>query len=313
MINRLIIIFSILTLTKEKGYVMGGYDVSKDDKYIIFSAYSKSKNSSSIYRTNIDGTNTILIVEATNGESFWSPKYSNDGKKIVFTGQKGERKNPYSLYIADSNGNNKEKLTEGYGINSMFFSKYGNRILYLKDSNFIKHFPNRDAIRNTTDIYSFEIEKKIEKKLSNLNESTIFHLSEMDSIRLMFFSPVLDDFKLAGSVIYSIDSSKVISLIIPSNNPRGTADMYSAPYFSAKYNQMLLLAPYELYIMDMDTKIARMLYRDSKTNSEGLGMIDDYCMFNKKNKILFRKNREFSFCLINSNGKEFNEIQVIMP
>ena len=162
----IILIVAMVSFTScsgRKKYTMGLYDISKDDKYILFGAFSN--NRSSIYRTNIDGSNPVIIISATKEESFWSPRFSEDGKQIVFIGEKEDGSKIKSIYISNADGSNVEKLTEGSHIISAFFSKYENSIIYLKANEYGKYSPIGKEMPHGTDIYSVDITSKEVKKI----------------------------------------------------------------------------------------------------------------------------------------------------
>jgi hypothetical protein len=312
----IVLIVAMISVTScySKKYVMGLYDISKDDKYILFGAFSH--NRSSIYRTSIDGSNPIVIISATKEESFWSPMYSEDGKQIVFIGENEEKTNVSSVYIANADGSNITKLVEGNLITQVFFSKYHNEIIYLKANEFRSYSPVGKVMPHVMDIYAVDITSKQVKQLSNLNAYAIYQLSEIDSTTFLMFMPQSKDNE-SGMIIYSRESSKITGSIQPSNHPRAYPAMYDSPYYSSKYNELVFTAPYELYIMDMKTKIARALYSNvgygKGKSGEQEGMIESFCLFNTQNRVLFYEEKDTGFCAINADGTGFIRIPIELP
>jgi len=73
------------------------FDVSPDGNNIIVSWYSNK--SSSIYTTAVDGTKPKLLLTSKD-HSLDGPRYSNDGKKVLFiSGKLNELFNSLCIYI----------------------------------------------------------------------------------------------------------------------------------------------------------------------------------------------------------------------
>lgn len=121
----------------------------------------------------------------------------------------------------------------------------------------------------------------------------------------------------SGMKLYSRVSSKIIGSILPANHPRAFPSLYYEPKYSAKYNELVFIAPYELYIMDMETKIARALYSnvgDGKGKSgEQEGIIESFCFFNTQNRVLFYGKDGTDLCAINADDTGFTKIPIELP
>lgn len=77
---------------------IGLFDISQDDRYLIFS-YSKD-NESSIYQIDTNGQNLKKIVSSTDKMLFYNPKYSKRDNKILFLGRyKGTKDYYITIYI----------------------------------------------------------------------------------------------------------------------------------------------------------------------------------------------------------------------
>lgn len=56
---------------------IGFFDVSKDDKLIVFSIYAN--NEISIYQVDTNGNNLKKIVPASVDSNYFNPKFNKDG------------------------------------------------------------------------------------------------------------------------------------------------------------------------------------------------------------------------------------------
>jgi TolB protein len=172
--NRVLILFILFFAftsnrcrKEDKEIIIGNFDISNDDKQIVFSCYNN--NSSSIYSMDINGQNTKLLVKASNIKSYFNPKYSHDCSKIVFIAYvNGDLKN-CALFIANSDGTNIIRLTNGGEIiTEVAFSSNDSEIFFCKANVFKKYSPLGQDQAHDFDIYSINIKKRKIKKISEL-------------------------------------------------------------------------------------------------------------------------------------------------
>lgn len=81
-------------------------DYSRDDKWITYSGPNRSD--ANIWRARADGSETIQLTRQPLFAIF--PRWSPDGKQIVFVGKVGE--GPYKLYVIPRDGGTPRKLIE---------------------------------------------------------------------------------------------------------------------------------------------------------------------------------------------------------
>ena len=88
--------------------------------------------SSEIYVMDTDGKNTRRLTN--NRKSDWSPSWSPDGERIVFSAdRKGDDVN-YEIYVMDADGNNQRRLTNNRGDDGApSWSSDGKRIVFSSD------------------------------------------------------------------------------------------------------------------------------------------------------------------------------------
>ena len=81
---------------------------SPDGSKIAFVRYPNSGSSTILCVMNSDGTNQMQLISSGN---VWHPRFSPDGKQIVFQWSKGQGKDDYDIWITDLNGSNPVQMT----------------------------------------------------------------------------------------------------------------------------------------------------------------------------------------------------------
>ena len=290
-------------LQVETRNVLGDFDISKNDSIIIFSMYTK--NGSSIYQMNIDGTGQKKIINSDGNFSYFYPRYSKDDKRIVF--KKYNRTNSLisEICIANSDGSEIKQLTNlKENITDAIFSSYSNKIYFLKATEFGNYSPLAPKQAHGFDIYSLDLATKEVKKISNLNAYALCYLTEYDSTKLLITIKGGYD---GGMFLCQHTPFKLLKRIVPKNNPRRIPSLYYAAKYSILYNSLVFSAPYELYIMDTDTKMAKLLF-----SNVGYTTIDDFYFFNSQPKVLFMKDNGLSLYSLNFDGTGLEEIPITM-
>ncbi|MBK9097138.1 MAG: S9 family peptidase [bacterium] len=106
---------------------IGAYDISPDEKTIVFSLTSylmeSNKGNSDLYLINSDGTNLRVFKNSDSGES--EPKFSPDGSKIAYIMNS-------QIFISDIDGKNEKQITNVYsGASGIEWSNDGKKILFV--------------------------------------------------------------------------------------------------------------------------------------------------------------------------------------
>ncbi|CAG9619287.1 TolB-like translocation protein [Sutcliffiella rhizosphaerae] len=111
--------------------------ISPNDDTIIFSFYQSGD--AALYQANIDGTMVNQLTYPREDESHIQPRYSNDGRKILFLSQeKGKGEIKQTLYVMDANGSNLTKVTDGEElITDAIFSEDNQCIYYLSAQSYM--------------------------------------------------------------------------------------------------------------------------------------------------------------------------------
>lgn len=101
--------------------------LSPDESRVVFVVWPSDRESSQIYISDVDGSKWMPL---TSGQHYnWSPRWSPDGKKIVFeTTRDGERQ----IYTMNPDGKNQVNLTKNNDLcHSPAWTPDGNHIAYM--------------------------------------------------------------------------------------------------------------------------------------------------------------------------------------
>jgi len=272
---------------------IGLYDISNDDKSILFSFADKSN--SSIFQINTNGTSLKSIVSATPDSIYLNPKYSTNGSKILFIGRPKNTSYNSAIYIANSDGTKKQRLIANQGIiTEAIFSKCDDKIYYCKANEYGHYSPVGTDQAHDEDIYSVDLKTKKVNRITKLKAYGIFYISEYDCDHLLMNIPV--PYQNGMVKILKGDSMKV-DTINPRDHPRSNPDMYSTPRYSEKHNTFGFIATYELRIMNMDDKTSRVV-----VNHAGMPQIDNFLFLHQKRKLIFTTVSENTFYIVNFDG-----------
>lgn len=103
------------------------FDLSADEEQYLFSYYLDGNES--IYRSNADGTDVEKLVESENAR-LHSPRYSNDGAKILYLAENAEHIN--TLTVANEDGSEQKILTpDKTHVSEAVFSITGDKIYFI--------------------------------------------------------------------------------------------------------------------------------------------------------------------------------------
>lgn len=282
-------------------HLLGLYDISKDDKKVVFSYVRE--NSSSIYIIDLENFMVRKIVAETKDSIFLNPKYSKNNDKILFLGHDRTNLSSTSLYLSSSNGSNKVKIAEQQGIiTEAFFSACGNEIYFSKASTYGHYSILGNDQSHDVDIYSINTDTKQVKKISNLKAYGIYKLSEYDCEHFLFYAPIP---RSGGMVIMEKNPPQNIKYINPINNPRMDFSMYDSPIYSKKSDMIAFIATYQLLIMSMDNKISRVV-----VDHAGKAQIENLLFYHTKEKILYSVEGEDAFYKTDFDGLQTTKIPI---
>lgn len=282
-------------------------DISNDDTKIIFSL--KANNTSSIYYSDIEGNKIKALFVGTNENEYVNPRYTEDGKKIIFISHNlGDNSN--AICIANQDGSNLKSIpVNDVIVTEAVFSLVNNTVFFCGAKSFNKSSPIGIKSAHDFDIYVLNIEDESINKLSELNSYNINNISIVDSTYILM---KIENGPSGGMYALPINDHKELIPVVPTNNPRKNTSLYYHPIFSERFKSIAFIAPYELYIMDVDTKTANLVFGPK----DGSGQFKSLRFFNKEEKILFTKvnrNGIIELMSIKYDGSDLKKIHVNIP
>ena len=88
------------------------FDISKNDRDILFACYVKKNDGVSIYKMNLLDSIPELIIKNDEKYSYYNPKYSETEEKIVFIKYNKKNMNEQYICICDVDGKNIKILSK---------------------------------------------------------------------------------------------------------------------------------------------------------------------------------------------------------
>lgn len=264
--------------------------VTPDDSKIAFSYYVDGKES--IYTANPDGTHVKQITNSNNQRDS-QPKYSPDGKKLVYLSKDAE--GIQTLRMVNQDGSEGRPLTDSkFHVTDAIFSHDGETIYFVAVE--AEEFKKGEESREGYDLYSIEVDGEHMKKLTDADHfsmdylflspdgDTIFY-SEFDGSKDRIYSYSFEDGKV--NISPSILSAKMIntqSFYEPKLSPDGR---YLAFTDVSQESQDSSLFKYDLFLLNLDTQKVERLTDLKKA-------VTSPTFFHKENKIAFLENTNWS-------------------
>lgn len=281
---------------------LGLFDLSKDDKHILFSVYNKGK--SSIYQMDTNGKNLKELIPSANNNSYLNPKYSPDGKKIVYISVSADSSQTHSVYIANTDGTDQRKIiVSKQVITEVSFSECEQKIYFIKNNEFSHFSPLSQSQPHGADIYSIDLLSNKIQKITQLNAYGLFRISEYHCDDLLTNMSMESR---GGIIMFPKNKPNELQYINPINPPRKDFSLFNTPQYSNKYNMLAFMVPYEIYAMDMRARDAKLVFKSSGN------LIDDFCFFNEKKAILYTIQGEMSFNIVNLDGTVIKSIPILL-
>jgi Tol biopolymer transport system component len=278
---------------------IGLFDISSDDKSILFSLSNNGKIS--ILSIDIDNGNLRGIVKSTFDSNYYNPKFSPDGSKILFFGSKRNNSLGCSMFIADKDGRNKQEILRDSGeIIEAVFSSCENKIYYIKSNEFGNYSPLGRSQPHNSDVYSIRLSDHKIEQITNLKAYNMYRISEFDCGKITLNMTGSDK---KGLLMFTMKDPNQMIDINPLNNPRKDNSFYTTPFYSKKYKIMGFIAPYELYTMDMNDRIGKLILYDED-------MVKYYRFYNNHERIVYTNQNKPSFYIIDLKGVKIKEVDV---
>ncbi|WP_367330295.1 hypothetical protein [Sphingobacterium multivorum] len=271
------------------------FDISPNGKDIIFSVLNNGK--SSLFRSDITGRNSKLILSSDEGLSLYNPKISNDGENIIFIGEKkGSLKN--SLWTSKIDGSDLRLLIDTTGLKIDFTFSTDNKLIYFTQAQeFAGYSPLAQKAPHKFDIYEYNILNKNISKISNFNEYGIYNISDVDAGRILLSIRGGDN-----GIFFYLKKQNQLHKIVTQNDSLRNSTGYSNPVFIDD-KHIVCSSFYQLMLINLENKIEKCILSSTGTQFSEI-------RFNKATqRVFFKKNDETNdLYSINPDGSDLKKI-----
>jgi hypothetical protein len=277
-------------------------DISPDDKKVLLQ--SARHGATSLFEINTDGTAPRLIMKSSNDELFSNPRYSPDGKKIVFIKRFKSKFWEGLVCLCNLDGTGVEELTHGGElVTEAMFSAKGGEVLYCSAQQYNTSKTKGATTVRGFDIYAINLSDRQVKKLSQLNAPGIDNLTEINDKYLLFH---LNAGKRSGIFSFEKENPARVLRIFPANGTQESNLLDKPGYVPDKF--IVFTALYELYAMNLDTRENELIY-----DAKGGHLIELLRGFHTKSSVLFKKFDEPKLTLLNMDGTGMKSIEIEFP
>jgi Tol biopolymer transport system component len=283
-------------------YSLNSFEISDDDSSILFSATDRG-NHSSVYQIETNGKGLKKLISSTSDSNFFSPKYLQGNKKILFIGSSFKSRNS-DIYISHADGTDRKRITTGNEmISEAFFSKCDSSIYYIKSNEYGHSSPVGKDQLHGADIYSITLKDNKVKKVTQLNAYAILDISEYDCNHFLMYTP---EQSKGGMLMIAKNTPNTIERLNPVNSPRNDLSLAHTPVFSKKYGMLGFIVPYELYIMELQSKKAKLVVKNQDDP------IYSFRFFHNQKSLIYINDKEINFYIINFDGSGIKKIPVYL-
>lgn len=281
------------------------FDISYDDRNVLL--LSNSNGNTGIFEINIEGHSPKWIVKPPTNEILSSPRYSPDGKKILFIKHKRTSISESSVCIANRDGTDVQQLTHGDElVTDATFSDKGGAVLYCSSKKYKKYNRSKTKVYTETrglDIYKINLSSKEDTLHTNINAVGIDNLTEISERYVLFHVTAGNK-----SGIFSFEKNKPqrVMRIFPANGTEESNLLINPGYAPDRF--ILFVAQPALYAMDMNTQKSDLIY-----TAKGGHLIQMIRGFHTKSQLLIKQFDEQKLTFVNTDGSEVRSINIKFP
>ncbi|MBF4465427.1 hypothetical protein [Flavobacterium sp. LC2016-12] len=237
------------------------FDISNDNKNIICSYYENNKGY--IYKIDIIN-NQKRKISLESKYSLIKPIYSPNNKQIACLATTLTEEPKSKICLIDIESRKMVDLTNDSSlILEYVFSPSGKSIYFTVAGHFGNYSPIASKAPHGIDIYTIDISTKRIKKITDLNAYNLHGLSITNNNDSLLFHLTTVDNK---SGLFEMDiKSKNLLKVNAVNDLRAKDNVspyeYYGPVLSKDNSKIAFSEPYELYIMEKQTKISKLIFR----------------------------------------------------
>jgi Tol biopolymer transport system component len=279
-------------------------DISPDDGKLLL--LITRDGATTVFETDTSGRSPKQIVKPLEDGIISNPRYSPNGKGIVFIKHLKKSFGESVVCIANRDGTEIQELTQGRElVTEAVFSTKGDDAVYYS----CKRYNDSSTKKSERDpggfdIYAVNLDDKKTTKLTNLNARGIESISEINEKYILFHLTA----RKKGGGIYSFEKDKPgrALAIFPANGTLESKLMDNPVYSPGSF--LMFTAHSELYAMDLTTRKAELIY-----DAKGGHAIQILRGFHNQSRVLFKKFDAPELTSINADGSGVRSIDVEIP
>lgn len=275
------------------------FDVSPNCDYIVFSL--KKNGKSSIYRCDIDGKDVKLLFSSESNISFYKPRFSNNGKDLVFLGEIASVGTKNSIWSGRIDASGLTQLIDSTGLRGEAVYGLDDSIIYYSQAeDYAAYSPIGMKAPHNFNIYQMNLLDRKKVKLTNINAYTLYNIIDFDKERFLLTVRGGDE----GLFFLTKKQEDKLDKIITTNDTLNNSTGYSNAVVLDK-NNIICSSYYKLIVLNLLTKNERMILPSTGSHFKEIR----YC--NKGKKVFFTKNDNTNdlYCL-NINDLDLTKIKI---
>lgn len=312
--------FSLISCSDSKQHRHNVYrpefDISNDNRKILYSFYENEK--ASIYEVDITDNNKRQRLTPQNDYSFIKPVLSPDNKQIACLVESLTDAVKGKLCIVDIATHNLNILTaDSTLILEYVFDPSGKSIYFTAAGHFGNYSPVARKAAHKINIFNVDLTTKKVSQITNYDAYDLHGLSITDNGDSLLFR-LIDKDKVG---LFWMDlNNKKLTKVSASNDLRAEKNLtpyeYYNPVLSRDNSKITFSEPYELYIMDKETGISKLIFR----NEPSLVNVGDVKFFNGYNYLLItlptptdranNSGENFGFFTLNPETNELKSLDL---
>lgn len=271
------------------------FDITPDGKSIIYT-FRKSARMM-VYKANIDGTQSRLLVGEGIDMQYYNPSCSVDGKQIAFIGSRGGNMNR-AVFTSKIDGSNLRKLTTDSAIvMEAIFSLNSDTVYFTQAGEYGNYSPVASKAPHKFDIYRISLKDNSISKRTNEAAYSMYSLCDVDSNRWLL------SLNMEGCYFYKKNGSGKDQIVTKNDNTdRGKS--YSSPVIIDNDN-IAAISYYRLVVINHKLNTEKLLL---SLKGQQFGTI----RYNKRlNKVFYTSSNDItSIHSISLDGTEREDITI---
>ena len=239
------------------------FDISMNNRNIVCSFYEN--DIASIYQ--IDRTdNRKTRLSPTTKYSLIKPVYSPNNKQIACLAESLTDDIKSKICLIDINSKKIRDLTsDSLLILECIFNPDGQSIYFTASKHFGNYSPLARKAPHDIDIYRIDIATRKIKKITEFNSYDLHGISITTTGDSMLFRLKANDKN--GLFLMSINTKNLIQISSSHDirsDEKASPYEYYKPVLSRDNSKIAFSEPYELYILDRETRISKLIFRNEK-------------------------------------------------